>query len=250
VSPPIQFALLGLVGFVSAVVNTMAGGGTLLTVPVMILMGFGPLTANATNRLALVAQGLGATALYRRRRAVDLRLSLRLSALACLGSALGAWLATRLEEDTFRKILAVLMLIALVFLVWRPARWFEERPRAGPPRPLLTGIGFLLVGIYGGFFGAGIGVFILLLLAAVQRMDLVTGNAVKSVIVLALSLTASAVFAVLGQIDYLAAVPLALGNGLGGWVGAHLSLRGGNAWIRRILLLVVLAGVYKLLVYP
>ena len=246
-SPAAQALILGLVGFASAVVNTLAGGGTLVTVPVMILMGFGPLTANATNRLALVVQGFGATALYRRRRTVDLRLSLRLSAVACLGSAGGAWLATMPDEETFGQILAVLMLGALASLLFLPARWFEERPSAGAPRPVLTAVGFLLIGMYGGFFGAGIGVFILLLLAAAQHLDLVAGNTVKSAVVLVLSLTASAVFAVLGHIDYAAAVPLAVGNGLGGWVGAHLSLKGGNLWIRRVLLLDVFAGVYKLL---
>jgi uncharacterized membrane protein YfcA len=242
-------ALLG-VGFVSAVVNTIAGGGTLLTVPAMVLMGFGPLTANATNRAALVVQSLSATAHYRRAGAVDLGLSLRFSGIACVGAALGAWLATRLDERTFGHVLAVLMIGALVFLLLRPARWFEARPESGPPHPLLASLGLFGVGAYGGFFGAGVGIFILLLLSAVLRLDLVAGNTVKSVMVLALSLTATVVFGLLGQIDYAALLPLAAGNALGGWVGAHLSLKGGNAWIRRFLLVAVLAGVYKLVLYP
>ena len=245
----IQWILLFGIGFVSAVVNTLAGGGTLLTVPAMVLMGFGPLTANATNRAALVVQSFSATAHYRRRDLVDLRLSLRLSAVVCVGAAGGAWLATRLPERTFGHVMAVLMVAALLFLLLRPARWFESRPTARP-HPALAALALLGLGIYGGFFGAGVGIFILLLLAALQGLDLVAGNTVKSVMVLALSLTATAVFAILGQIDYAALVPLALGNALGGWVGAHLSLKGGNVWIRRFLLLVVLAAVYKLLAYP
>ena len=104
-----------------------------------------------------------------------------------------------------------------------------------------------MLGVYGGFYGAGIGVFILLLLAGAQRLDLVAGNAIKSAVVLFLSLAAAAVFARAGAIDWIAAIPLAVGNGIGGWVGAHLSLQGGNRWIRRVLLVVVVAGVYKLL---
>jgi hypothetical protein len=243
----LQAALLAAVGFAGAVVNTIAGGGTLLTVPAMILMGYGPLAANATNRLALVVQGAAATVLYRRRGALDLALSLRLAAAASVGSAAGAWLATRLDERTFGQVLAALMVVALGFLLFRPARWFEERPAGGAPRPWLTGAGFLLLGVYGGFFGAGIGVFFLLLLAAAQRLDLVAGNAVKSAVVLVLSAVAAIVFAFEGAIDYGAAAPLAAGNALGGWAGAHLSLKGGNVWIRRALLAVVLASVYKLL---
>jgi uncharacterized membrane protein YfcA len=146
--------------------------------------------------------------------------------------------------------MAVLMVAALLFLLLRPARWFASRPAATSAHPVLAGLGLLGVGLYGGFFGAGVGIFILLLLAALQGLDLVAGNTVKSVMVLALSLSASAMFAALGWIDYRALLPLAAGNAVGGWVGAHLSLRGGNVWIRRLLLLVVIAGVYKLLRYP
>lgn len=240
--------LLLAVGLLSAVVNTLAGGGTLLTVPVMILLGHDPLTANATNRTALVIQGIGATAHYRLRGAVDLRLSARLAGIAAIGAAGGAWLATRMSDRAFDQALAVLMIGALAVLLLRPARWFEERPAEGPGRPVLTAVSFLLLGVYGGFFGAGIGVFILIVLSFAARMDLVAGNAVKSAVVLVLSLAAAVVFAATGAIDYRALVPLAIGNGLGGWWGAHLSLRGGNAWIRRALLVVVLASVYKMLV--
>jgi len=246
-NPLLQALLLALVGFLSAVVNTLAGGGTLLTVPAMILLGYAPLTANATNRFTLIAQGLGATAHYRRKGIIDIRMGLRLSVVACIFSVAGAYLATILAEDAFRHVLAVLMVCAAVFLVLRPARWFAGRKTAGPPRRLLTFLGFAVVGLYGGFFGAGIGVLILIILATAQRMDLVAGNAVKSLVVTCLSATAAAVFAWRGEIDYLAAVPLLVGNGLGGWLGAHLSIKGGDVWIRRALLVVVLASVYKLL---
>jgi uncharacterized protein len=247
VNPILATGVLLLVGFASAVVNTLAGGGTFLTVPVMILLGYSPLTANATNRLALSVQGVGATALYRRQGRIDLRLGLRLSLLACLGSGGGAYLATRLDEEAFNRTIACLMIVTLGVLLWLPADWFARRPATGPPRPLLTAAGFLLVGIYGGFFGAGLGVFILLLLSATQRLDLVAGNAIKSLVVLFLSLVASLVFLWLGHVDLVAAVPLAVGNGLGGWLGARWSLSGGDVWIRRLLIVVVAASVYKLL---
>ncbi|MGD8377423.1 MAG: sulfite exporter TauE/SafE family protein [Acidobacteriota bacterium] len=247
---PLEVALLFLIGLVSAVINTLAGGGTLLTVPAMVLLGFGPLTANATNRAGLVIQSLSATVHYRRRRVLRVRQALQLTGIVCVGAGLGAWLATRLPERTFGQVMAVLMVAALLFLLLRPARWFASRPAATSAHPVLAGLGLLGVGLYGGFFGAGVGIFILLLLAALQGLDLVAGNTVKSVMVLALSLSASAMFAALGWIDYRALLPLAAGNAVGGWVGAHLSLRGGNVWIRRLLLLVVIAGVYKLLRYP
>ena len=246
-NPIVTAVALLLVGFASAVVNTLAGGGTFLTVPVMILLGYSPLTANATNRLALTVQGLGATALYRRQGRIDLRLGLRLSLLACVGSGGGAYLATRLDEESFNRTIACLMVVTLGVLLWLPAGWFARRPASGPPRPLLTAAGFLLAGVYGGFFGAGLGVFILLLLAATQRLDLVAGNAIKSLVVLFLSLVASGVFLWLGHVDLVAAVPLAVGNGVGGWLGARWSLAGGDVWIRRLLIVVVAASVYKLL---
>jgi uncharacterized membrane protein YfcA len=247
VNPILATGALLLVGFASAVVNTLAGGGTFLAVPAMILLGYSPLTANATNRLALTVQGAGATALYRRQGRIDLRLGLRLSLIACLGSGGGAYLATRLDEEAFNRTIACLMVVTLGVLLWLPADWFARRPATGSPRPLLTGAGFLLVGIYGGFFGAGLGVFILLLLSATQRLDLVAGNAIKSLVVLFLSLVASLVFLWLGHVDLVAAVPLAVGNGLGGWLGARWSLSGGDVWIRRLLIVVVAASVYKLL---
>lgn len=246
-NPILATGVLLLVGFASAVVNTLAGGGTFLTVPVMILLGYSPLTANATNRLTLTVQGLGATAQFRRQGRIDLRLGLRLSLLACLGSGGGAYLATRLDEQAFNRTIAGLMVVTLGVLLWLPADWFARRPASGPPRPLLTAVGFLLAGIYGGFFGAGLGVFLLLLLAATQRLDLVAGNAIKSLVVMCLSLVAAAVFLWLGHVDLVAAAPLAVGNGLGGWLGARWSIRGGDVWIRRLLIVVVAASVYKLL---
>jgi len=181
---------------------------------------------------------------------VRLRQALQLTGIVCVGAGLGAWIATLLPERTFGQVIAVLMVAALGFLLLRPARWFEERTAAATPHPVLAGLGLLAVGLYGGFFGAGVGIFILLLLAALQGLDLVAGNVVKSVMVLTLSLSATAMFAALGWIDYRALVPLAVGNAVGGWIGAHLSLRGGNVWIRRLLLVVVVAAVYKLLAYP
>jgi uncharacterized membrane protein YfcA len=247
-NPIVQALVLAGVGFVSAVVNTLAGGGTLLTVPAMVLLGYEPLAANATNRLTIAVQGISASALYRRKRVLDVRLSLSLSAFAAAGSLAGAWLATILDEELFRRALAALLLVGALYLFRHRARWFVVRAGAGRKRPVLTHAGFLVLGVYGGFFGAGIGVFILLLLAGAQRLDLVAGNAIKSAVVLFLSLAAAAVFAYAGAIDWAAAIPLAVGNGIGGWVGAHLSLKGGNRWIRRVLLVVVVAGVYKLLV--
>jgi len=220
-------------GLVAGTINVIAGGGSFLTLPLMIFLGIPAGVANGTNRVALLMQNVGAVWGFRRHRVLDVPLALRLAAPAVVGAVLGSWMALQVSDFTFRRLLAVLMLVMALWTLLRPLGR-EPDPDAPPatPGPALLGV-FFLIGIYGGFIQAGVG-FLLLAGTTLAGLDLVRGNAIKVTCVLAWTLAAIAVFAAGGAIDWGAGLALGLGNLLGGQLGVRLTVLKGHGWVRTV----------------
>lgn len=237
-----ELALVALIGLVSGVVNTLAGAGTLITLPALIFLGLPPAMANATGRVGVALQSASATWTFRRKGALDLGLGLRLLVPAGLGAAAGAWASTAIDPHLFQRLIAVVMLVMLPLVI-------RGRP-TGEPRALpvvAQGPIFFAIGLYGGFIQAGVGLFVLAALRATHGLDLVRANALKSMLVLGFTLVALAVFGVHGLIEPRAALALAVGGALGGALGGHLTLAGGERLIRAALVITVLASAGHLL---
>ena len=239
---PLAAALLAGVGMVAGVVNILAGGGSLLTLPVLVFVGLPPTVANGTNRVAILVQNVGAVWGFRRHGLMDpawLRLALP-PALA--GAVLGTWLAVVVEEATLQRVLAVIMVAVAVWTVWNPVKppvhGRPEPPTGRLARIALT-VGFFVVGTYGGFLQAGVGFLILALLAG-AGLDLVRGNAMKVALVLGFTPLALAGFALNGMVDWALGLSLAAGNLLGGLLGVRLNVRKGQDWVRRVVVVMVL----------
>jgi hypothetical protein len=223
--------LLFAAGTIAGTLNVVAGGGSFLTLPVLIFLGMPAGVANGTNRVALLLQNAGAVWGFRRHRVLDLRLAVRLAIPAVVGAALGSWMALQVSDFAFRRLLAILMLVMALWSVLRP------QPRAPDPEAAPRDVGpqllfvFFLIGIYGGFIQAGVG-FLLLAGTTMAGLDLVRGNAVKVTCVLLWTLATIAVFASGGAIDWRAGLILGLGNLLGGQLGVRLTVVKGHAWVR------------------
>ena len=223
-------------GFFAGALNVVAGGGSFLTLPLLIFLGLPATVANGTNRLAILIQTAGATAAFRRADAIPVAVMVRLGIAAVLGAGLGSTLAVQIGEAAFLRFLSIVMVLFTLFpLLHRGA---PISAGAGTPR---VGAGlfaaFVVVGFYGGFVQAGVG-FLSLGATSWAGFGLVAGNAIKVACIFLFSIVSLSVFAMNGAVDWGIGLALGLGTFAGALVGARLTLRAGD----RILRIVVAAA--------
>ncbi len=242
-----QLPALAAVGFVSGFLNILAGGGSLLTLPMLIFLGLPPVVANGTNRVGVLCQNIFAITSFRRHGVLPMRLALICTAPSLLGSYLGAQLAVDIDDLLFQRILAGIMIGVLIITLIDPAKRLRGGELAYTPLRLAALLAaFFLIGIYGGFVQAGVGLLIIpvMLLAG---FDLVRTNAIKIFVVLAFTIPALAVFVWHDQVDWLLGLVLAVGNASGGWVASHMAIKKGHDWIKHIVTATVLVFALRLL---
>ena len=240
---PGDIVLLVAGGLAAGVVNTLAGGGSLLTVPLLVLAGVPGNVANGSNRIGILASNASATVAFRSLGVSGLSRTLPVLVPVAIGSLVGALLVARLADETFERAFGVLM-VPLLLLSLRPpvSKPVEGRVWSGP----FTVLVFLAVGLYGGAFQAGIG---LLLMGALSRsgMDPVVTNSVKVVVIMVVTVTALPLFIVGGRVDWGPAMVLAAGFAVGGALGARLTVTRGASLIRPVMVVAVLALAGRLL---
>jgi uncharacterized membrane protein YfcA len=244
----LQALLVALAGLVAGMVNVSAGGGSLLTVPLLIFLGLPGPVANGTNRIALIAQNIAAIRTFRGGGVTEWRRGWRLALVALPGAAAGAVVGVTIDDQLFRKILGVTLLVFLAFVLMRPNREGGATPPGARPRPL-TLAAFTLIGFYVGFLQAGVGFLIIFALVGFERLDLVRTNAVKVTVILILQVLALGIYIAGGAVRWIPGLTLALGNTLGAWIAVRLSLRRGERFLRPALAVCLLAFATKLLFF-
>ena len=242
------FALLIAAGFVAGFVNTLAGSGSVITLPALIFLGLPAGVANGTNRVAIVLQNVTALASFRRDRVLDARGALWLTIPAALGSFIGAHISLGLNEELMRRVVGAVMMVMLVVILLRPERWLHGTLRVMPGRPAWKHmLLFFAIGMYGGFIQVGVGIFLLVALVLGLGYDLVRANAVKVAVVLGFTLVALGVFAANARVAWREGIVLAIGSTAGAWVGARFAVERGVVWVRRLLVAIVLFSAAQLL---
>ncbi len=242
----LHILLLFGVGLAAGILNVLAGGGSLLTLPVLLFLGLPAAVANGTNRIAILAQNIVATDSFRRSGHLPLKIVLICAPPAVIGSVLGAEMAVGIGEALFRRILAGVIVLVCVVMIIDPVRRlnFDARTLTRTRTAALAGT-FLLIGLYGGFIQAGVG-FLIIAGLLIHGLDLVRINAVKVCVVGLFTITALVVFVAHGQVDWRLGIALAAGNSLGGWLGSRLAVAKGHAWIRKLVLVVAVLFAVKL----
>lgn len=223
-------------GVVAGALNSIAGGGSLLTLPLLIFIGLPPTEANATNRIAVFSGGAGATHSFRKRGLIPGAWLKMAVGPALVGVALGTWAAATIGDVAFERILAGILVLAAAWMIWHPI----TPPEAGDPVPPDGGSRWMLyaaffgLGLYSGFIQAGVG-FLFLALLSTQGFDLVRANALKVPLILAFTTLAIALFALAGLLNWGAGLTLAVGQFFGAKLGVHLQVLKGHAWVRNVL---------------
>lgn len=228
-------------GFIAGFINTLAGSGSLITLPVLILLGLPANVANGTNRVGILIQNIVAVSTFWRHGKFEGQRPAPLIIPSVLGAIVGAQLAVNLDETALRRTIAGLMVFMLILVIVRPRRWLEahdtEPALAWPYRFVI----FFAIGAYGGFIQAGVGFFLLAGLVLGAGYSLVGSNAVKNLIVLFFTMAALAVFVWNDQVRWGLGLLLAAGNALGAWLAARMAIQRGAPFVRWALI-VILAG--------
>ena len=237
------WGILAGVALVAGVINTMAGGGSLLVLPVLIALGFPAPVANGTLRVGVLLQSAAALVPFHARGVREYALVGRLAIPILLGAAAGTALATRLSDDVLRPVFGVLLALWAVVLVFKPGRFGTGKEQPEQPRPLTHLLAFG-VGAYGGFIQAGVGFPLLALLITHLGYPVVRANAAKVALVLAFTLVSLPMFALAGQVAWREGAALAVGSMIGGWLGSRWQLKSGESIVRWfVIVMVAISGV-------
>jgi|APLak6261675434_1056106.scaffolds.fasta_scaffold01773_2 hypothetical protein len=249
---PLTIAGLSLVALIAGLVDAIAGGGGLLTVPALLATGIPTPMVFGTNKGSAVFGSGAALLRFWRARLIDTRRARILFPLGFLGSCAGAFLLTLLDPKVLRPIVLVLLVGAgFVVAFVRPPASHTGTPsrRAGLKAAALA----LLIGAYDGFFGPGTGTFLIIGFVVLLHLSLQEASANAKVVNFASNLAAMIFLAWKGLVIWKVSIPMAVGQFVGGTLGAQLAVKGGDTLVRRVVLLVVLALVARLgydLVHP
>jgi len=239
--------ILIIVGFIAGIINVIAGGGSFLTLPILIFLGLPPTIANGTNRIALVFQNVVTTVSFKSKGISNFPFSISLGISALFGAIIGSQIAIDISGELFNKILSIIMLLMVLYLVFKPktgTHILKERTKG--KYFWISIIAFFFIGIYGGFIQAGVGFIILLVLNGFNRIPLVKSNAIKLVIVLIYMSVSILIFAYHDKINWLYGIGLGIGNATGGWVGSRWSIKKGDGLVKKILIIMVIVMAIKL----
>lgn len=240
-----HYLLLVGIGFIVGFINTVAGGASLISLPILIFLGLPPAVANGTNRVAIVLQNAIAVAGFRSKGVSTFPFNVYLGVSALLGSVLGAYIAVDIKGETFNRILAIIMVVVVLIIVFKPKVNISElEERLNGKYRWLGMLAFFFIGIYGGFINAGIGFVIILFLHYFHRLSLVKANATKVAVVFLYTLAALVVFVLNDKVIWKVGLVLAVGNGLGAWFSSRISVNKGDGYIKVFLVgMVIVMGI-------
>ena len=237
-----EAALLVVGGTFAGAINAVAGGGSSMTVPLLVLAGVPGNSANGSNRIGVLTSNAAAATSFRRLGVNGLTPALPILLPVVAGSLIGSLAISRLTDETFETVFGLLM-IPLIILSIRPPHFRTDSATWSRPVSVVV---FFGIGLYGGAVQAGVG---LVLLAALTRagFDLVVANSIKVIVIFTVTVVALPVFIWQGRIVWLPAFVLAAGFTIGGWLGARAAVRGGEKLIRVVMVLASILLAAKLL---
>ena len=239
--------LLVLAGFATAFINVMAGGGSAVSLIILVPM-LGPIEANATNRVAILAANILGTSNFARKKLVPWKMSFSLILPSLIGTGAGAWIATVVSADTIRTAFGIVLIGVALSVLLKPSAWLKEQvePRLGRWGRAAV---FLAIGFYGGFIQVGVGFLLISGLVLGCGLDLVKGSAAKMFLIAVYTALAVVIFVWADQINWGVGLVMAIGNSTGAYLGTRLAIEKGARLIRWLLAIASVAVALRMLLF-
>ena len=234
------------IGVVAGIINTLAAGGSLLTLPVLMAFGLSPNMANGTNRIAIFLQNVVGVSSFHQKKIMDFPSGFRVGIPAALGAIAGAFIAVNLRDEVMKLAIAGVMVVVFFLILLKPNRWIHSHESYPPVPYWVQVIIFFCVGIYGGFIQAGVGFFLLTGLVLGSGYELLKANALKLFVILLYTPVALLIFFLSGDVHLWMGLLLAVGNMAGAWIGTKIAVKWGAVFIRYVVLGAILVAATKL----
>lgn len=245
-----HYILIIAAGLVAGFINTLAGSGSLLTLPLLMFIGLPPTVANGTNRIAIMLQSLVGSLGFRKQGVLNVKSGITLGIPSVAGSVAGALIALAISSKMMERAVGILLIAMFFVILFKPEAWLKGKENAHMKTgSVLNWFVFFLIGVYGGFVQAGVGFFLLGGLVLGAGLDLVKANALKNFLVFLYTPFALAVYMIGGQVDYKAGLILSLGSMTGAWLGTKTAVSWGPVFIRYVLLIAVLVSAMQLIFF-
>jgi uncharacterized membrane protein YfcA len=235
------------VGIVAGIINTLAAGGSMLTLPVLMALGLPPNMANGTNRIAIFLQNVVGVGSFHQKKVMDFGSGFRVGIPAALGAVAGAFIAVNLNDAAMKLAIATVMVVVFLLILIKPNQWIHGHEETPPIPYVWQVIIFFMVGMYGGFIQAGVGFFLLVSLVMGAGFDLVKANALKLFVILLYTPVALLIFFLNGDVHLWMGLVLAAGNMLGAWIGTSMAVKRGANFIRYFVLVAIVVAIVHLI---
>jgi uncharacterized membrane protein YfcA len=247
---PSHYILLALAGLLAGFINTLAGSGSLITLPLLMFLGLPVNVANGTNRISILFQSLTGAWGFKKSMQLELKTGLWLAIPTVAGSIAGAFFAVELNERLMTKAIGILLVFMFFLILFKPEIWLKGKQEVkATGNKIIDIIVFFLIGLYGGFIQAGVGFFLLGGLVLVKGFDLIKANALKNLLVFMFTPFALFVFIINNQVNYQAGLLLTAGSVLGAWIATKIAVEKGTVFVRYVLLIAILGSAVKLIFF-
>ena len=244
---PIVAALI-ISGVFVGFINTLAGGGTIISLSLFMFLGLPANIANGTNRVAVILQNMTSVSEFRRKKVLDFKKANKLAIPTMLGAILGAQIAADINEEVFRKAVGVVMIVMMYFILTKPSQWLKGTDALmEKPVSWIQVLIFFAIGVYGGFVQVGVGYFILAGVVLGAGYDLVKANAIKVWIVLLYTPLALLVFILNDQVRWDYGLIHAIGTIIGAFVASRFAVSWGANFVRWVVIVVIVVFASDLL---
>ncbi len=233
--------ILVVTGIFVGFINTLSAGGTVISIALFLALGMPASSANATNRIQVFIQSFSATLMFKQKKLIDTKKTIRLAIPTMIGALVGSILASLITQNLFSYFMGGILLIMIVFLLYKPKALFEDNPeKINKPLSFINYLTFFAIGIYGGFIQVGTGYFLIAASSMMLGYDIIKTNAIKVSIMFFYTLVAMIVFFFDSQVYWAYGLLHSLGGILGSWIATKFALKKGANFVRWVIIIVII----------
>ena len=237
----IEIIILIVAGLFVGFINTLAGGGSIISLSILMLLGLPANVANGTNRIGILVQNIAAVASFKQQKVLETKKAVKVAIPAIIGSLIGAWIAVDINEEIFERAIGVIMIMMLFFVLFNPHKLLYGNKeliekKIGWKQIVL----FFFIGVYGGFIQLGIGYFLIASIVLGLGYDLVKTNAIKVFIVLLYTPFTLFIFVWNNQVNWAYGLILTIGTFFGAFIASRLAVKKGVNFVKWVIVAVIL----------